>query len=807
MPSTDGQMEVTYFSPGQVSQPGPPLAAYGPITITKVLGPYLDAYTRPGDLVIDLFCRDPATLYEIARYGRRALGLNVNQAILLAASIGLTAVDRHAVEAAFTQLAESKTGTATLQAHIEKMYRTACAYCGAVTIAEAFIWDRERDAPSEKRYHCSACSADSQALIEAPVNEADLAAAKRFESRGLTYWLLLDRAAPGNAPHRDRIASLLELYTPRNLAAINGLLLKSDGLSLAPPVRDAIDALLLDTLDQASSLRSVEAQTSRPRRLQRPARYVEANVWLLMERALRTWCELPIRPMSRTSDLDALLNWDEQGEPPVHIAPMSTGQASREMSPEEAALIVVDPPRPDTVLWHLSTLWCHWLWGAEAGAPLNHLLDRRWLDKNWLWRGLRGAFRAIAPLLRPDGRLVCAFADENPAILEALALAASGAGYELMGWGIRPSGNTRLVWRFGMPTTEPLRKLHPESPAVPSETDALSRVVAEKTAQASLDTIRAHGEPLTWRTLHAAIYAQLARSGALARAAEDSDDVPDLLSWLSETIRSALDGAPLHQISAPTEETTGRAGSPMWWLTSSPDPQSVAPLSDRVELAVAEILRDLLAVTDAELDRRVCERFPGSETPDVRLIQLCLFSYGDEHAPGHWRLRAEDHKEVRVRETDAVIADLAALGQRLGFEAALGIVSAGEWAVRWVDETGHAHYVFAVRTTAVLGDLLFHSPLLQSGTELRQPSDARPPTVPCLTLPGGRAALVSHKLRNDPRLQQQIARQGWQFLKFRHLRHLVKEVAAQQLDRYAFQAALGLDPIVEQQDEAQLSLW
>jgi hypothetical protein len=74
-------------------------------------------------------------------------------------------------------------------------------------------------------------------------------------------------------------------------------------------------------------------------------------------------------------------------------------------------------------------------------------------------------------------------------------------------------------------------------------------------------------------------------------------------------------------------------------------------------------------------------------------------------------------------------------------------------------------------------------------------------------LPGGRAALVSHKLRNDPRLQQQMARQGWQFLKFRHLRHLVKEVAAQQLDRYAFQAALGLDPIVEQQDEAQLSLW
>jgi hypothetical protein len=66
--------------------------------------------------------------------------------------------------------------------------------------------------------------------------------------------------------------------------------------------------------------------------------------------------------------------------------------------------------------------------------------------------------------------------------------------------------------------------------------------------------------------------------------------------------------------------------------------------------------------------------------------------------------------------------------------------------------------------------------------------------------------LVGYKLRHDPRLRQQVDRHGWQFLKFRHLRHLVREVAARQLDRYAFRAALGLDPIVER-EEAQLSLW
>ena len=207
---------------------------------------------------------------------------------------------------------------------------------------------------------------------------------------------------------------------------------------------------------------------------------------------------------------------------------------------------------------------------------------------------------------------------------------------------------------------------------------------------------------------------------------------------------------------------------------------------------MAEILRDLLAVTETDLHLRVYARFPGPQTPDIHLIRLCLFSYGDEHAPGHWRLRTEDDLEARAAETDAVIDDLSSLGRRLGFKVGLGIPRAGEWAVRWLDETGHATYAFAVRTTAVLGDLLFNPPTLESlpltgGTG----EAAKAKTTPCLTLPSGRAVLVGYKLRHDPRLRQGVGQHGWQFLKFRHLRHLVQEVTAKQLDRYAFQAALG----------------
>jgi hypothetical protein len=804
-------MEINYFTPGQLSTQGPPLASYRPLTPVGALGPYLDAYTQPGDLVIDLFCQGPALVREAVQAGRRALGININRAILLAASLGLTAVERQAVEAAFTQLAEAQKGPQTLQAHIEGLYRTTCATCGAPTIADAFIWERDGSVPAEKRYHCTTC----RETTGAPTDQNDRTAVAHFERRGLSYWLLLDRSAPGDAPHRERIAALLDLYTPRNLAAVNDLLLKSDGLTLAPPVRSVLDALLLDTLDRATSLRPPDSLVSRPRRLQRPARYVEANVWRLFEQALEIWRRTATTPVAHAPSLKDLLAQDALSLSPVsiHLASLSTGQAARDLPAGCAALILVDPPRPDTVLWHQSALWCYWLWSSQAGAPLTSFLSRRWLDKDWLWRGLRGALRAVAPLLRPDGRLVALFADDNPAVLEAVTLAAAGAGYELVGWGARPPGDVRLVWRFGglRPTaraTVPDRDRDTPAPGA-VEADALSREVTEQAVNTSLNVLRTRSEPVAWPTLHAAIYANLAESGLLARAALLADDIAEPLSWLAETIRSALDGAPLHQISPPpTEETKGRPSAPLWWLGPSLELEATALLSDRVELTVAEILRDLLAVTEADLRRRVCERFPAAQTPDTRLVQLCLFSYGDEYAPGHWRLRSEDGLEARAAETASVIADLTSLGRRLGFEVAPGMAHAGEWEVRWTDEVGHTPYAFAVRTTAVLGDLLFNPPSLPTLTEAggEETDGAERKTTPCLTLPGGRAVLVSYKLRQNPRLLQQTVQHGWQFLKFRHLRHLVQEVTAKQLDRYAFQAALGLDPIAEQ-EEAQLSLW
>jgi hypothetical protein len=84
--------------------------------------------------------------------------------------------------------------------------------------------------------------------------------------------------------------------------------------------------------------------------------------------------------------------------------------------------------------------------------------------------------------------------------------------------------------------------------------------------------------------------------------------------------------------------------------------------------------------------------------------------------------------------------------------------------------------------------------------------DAELPTVEaqrCLVVPGGRARLIDLKLQRDPRLASAVYAEGWQFIKFRHLRRLM---AKKDLDRYAFKTVLGLDPIVEQEG-AQIPLF
>jgi hypothetical protein len=140
-------------------------------------------------------------------------------------------------------------------------------------------------------------------------------------------------------------------------------------------------------------------------------------------------------------------------------------------------------------------------------------------------------------------------------------------------------------------------------------------------------------------------------------------------------------------------------------------------------------------------------------------------------ANGGWGMRADDAPKLRRVDLDGVRAMLSELGARLGCQVR------DDGALLWLDENDQVDFVFYVIASAVLGEIVF--------------DPAYPPERSCVVLPGGRANLVMHKIKNDPHLGQEIER-GWRFLKFRHVRRMTENLT---ITREVFDEQLDLDPL------------
>jgi len=488
----------------------------------------------------------------------------------------------------------------------------------------------------------------------------------------------------------------------------------------------------------------------------------------------------------------ALARGEVEGYALVSHAARDVGEV---IPPGSAALIFADPPRPDGVFWALSALWAGWLWESPAAHALRPFLRRRRFDWDWHWRVLRAALKAAGPLLTPAGHLVVLFSgpqDGDAALLESVCLAANSAGYVLEGWGYSPEVGHRLVWRWEPEITD--RRLQVPVPDV----ERLERELIGVAEETVVSTLQRRGEPTGRVLLHGSVYTRLTELGLLARTAailEDGDG-PQALAFAADAVRRAFEAAPLVRLT--DQEGAGEA---LWWLADpSPAAEPVVgplpllrtgllrvefPLADRVGGQVWQLLLQQPAWPLDELVRAVYARFPGPLTPDLTLVRVCIDSYSvreDETL----RLRPEDDPLRRAAELETLRDDLAELGERLGFK----VRRRGGWDVRWLRE-GRAVYVFAVSVTVDLGLDLLTGRVADEGAQR------------CLVVPGGRAGLVGLKLQRDPRLARAVAGDGWQFIKFRHLRRLVAE---EELDRHALKTVLGLDPIAEQ-EAAQIPLF
>jgi len=785
--------DEAWFIPGIPGAPGGPLARYRPIEPTRAAKAYVERLTRPGDLVVDLFCQGPTVVREAVAAGRRALGISVNPLLIVIARLGLGglgaedangSLDANALNAAFTHLADSPKGDLPLHRYMDSLYSSTCPACETTGVAVWFAWDRDGDYPFRTAVRCPRC----EGVQEGPADNVDIERAHRIPPRGLAYFYALDRVAPPDHPARAHAAKLVALYTPRNLSALTDLAMRLEGLEADDEIRLALTSALLDCFDAGSCLDPYDEGRPRPRTLRVPARYLERNVWLCLEQGLShaltsdpthpreagTSAESATPTPTPEADAAALVRGEADGYALISHAARDVQEV---IPPGSAALVFADPPRPDGVFWALSALWAGWLWDSSPARALRPFLRRRRFDWDWHWRVLQAALKAAGPLLTPEGHLLTLFSDPDNSLLESVCLAANGAGYRLEGWGYSPEVGHRLVWSWrGAEST------------TTDDVEALQDELVSEARAAAIDALRERGEPTVGRMVHAGALAGLSRRGLLARAATISkdQDTPQPLALIDRVARGISEGSPFQQL-----PEHGVTGDSLWWLTY-PSQVPHAPLADRVEVQLWELLAQRQAWHREELLEAVYARFTGSRTPDLRLVSGCIDSYSVQ-GDTTLHLRPEDHPSRRAAEVRALRDDLAELGERLGFESS----ERGDWDMRWLRE-GQEAYVLDISATAALGRHL----LVERATDRE--------TQRCLVVPGGRASLVSLKLQRDPRLARAVEAERWQFIKFRHVRRLVTE---QDLDHHGrtinvhtLKTVLGLDPIVEQ-DAAQIPLF
>ncbi len=464
---------------------------------------YIDQLSQAGDTILDPFASQP-TLIRYAGVSRRRVV--VNNAIpvsLLAVMSSADPPGAQAVDGAFTQIADAPRRGQTLADHLRGLYHTLCPNCAGTATATGFIWDRVTGEPQQKQVECPHCHENGPA----PVDMDDLARLATLEVRGAAYWGLLSRlVAPGDAL-TAKARSLIDLYTPRTLLAVNELITASDQRVRDPAEQQAARAMILHVLQQTSTLHT-PGQPDAPDGAARiasvldpPRRFVEHNAWQAFEQAHRVLRERPTQPIMWASSLVTLRG--PSGEGRVAADSLNVPDLADRLMPGSVALILSEPPPFHPGAYLLGFLWTGWLFGREAASHSKAALSIEHWSWDWYARAMTTALSGLRPLVRSDGHMVLAFHDRSPRRVIALMAAAGRAGWRLIAQAtqvptVAPDNTAwRLIFTPDQPSDEPRR----------ADVAALLQAGFQ---EAAVELLTTRAEPTPWPLI---VTAGAARSG------------------------------------------------------------------------------------------------------------------------------------------------------------------------------------------------------------------------------------------------------------------------------------------------------
>ena len=202
---------------------------------------HVEAWTRPGEVVLDLNGRGGWVARAAIAGQRRAAELESSSLTRLLADIVLRPPDVRHLDAAAQAISIRPLGDATVRQTIEALFASTCPTCGRPVVLDSLVWEpagRDRakgrtgavtgraDARTEERairreFRCAACQRKSGGpdLSHAVPAQADLVAAA-YDDLPEETREALRRRFPAPRPDHPLPDQLLGLHTPRQLLGL-----------------------------------------------------------------------------------------------------------------------------------------------------------------------------------------------------------------------------------------------------------------------------------------------------------------------------------------------------------------------------------------------------------------------------------------------------------------------------------------------------------------------------------------------------------------------------------------------------------
>ncbi|HET7678266.1 MAG TPA: hypothetical protein VFK38_10500 [Candidatus Limnocylindrales bacterium] len=621
----------------------PSFARFAPPPPANLVVAELEGRSNPGDVVIDLHGRGGWIARAAIGRLRRSLTYESSALTRLLAEVVLRPPDIRHLDAAVNAMAVQPRGDVGLRQALNDMFASSCPTCGRTVVVDEFIWDGDADAPFRKSYRCTTCrdQVGGGEHRTAPTDAGDAERARSLPARGAAWASLLARFPSPDG--EDTLAtSLLDLYTPRSLVAIEAVLERLDVDLRAAPIEAALRLALLHVLLPASKLNSYPGRVAALRishgRVRTPGerQWREHNPWHLFEegcRLVRGFVQrleaTPGGPVQARlgDDLLALLDGSanvalRRGSPALRrnaSALPDPAQLAEAVAPgpdgrPRVRLVLSQPP----VRWTVENLSFAYLatsitLGRDATAELPlELLVGPPPRSEWGWEAatLRRSLAAVAPVLAPSAQVVVMLDPGGAEGLVAGALGAVGAGYRLVG-ALLTEGDDVIggTLEFAPPGASaargprtranvPLREIEPAPGDDDRDggTDAAASFrladVERAVTEVAVEVLRARGEPARFERLLGEVLVGLDRLGHLRR-------LVGTRTYAETEARSARSAAAFGLVG----ERAGTAGSP----DDAGATATAAEPSEPSETAVAD---------DAD-DRADRPREPSGSTPPV----------------------------------------------------------------------------------------------------------------------------------------------------------------------------------------------